>query len=99
MTDHKTTVFAATDAKQLLANPAWVAAWKAMHAHLEARELSCNTATDKESATDIIRCKQLLRGLQREVTRIIENGEVAEILMDELDKKKEQSKLRGIFRR
>lgn len=76
------------DAKALLDNPVLKNAFERLEAELRNRELKCNTVTSPESAADIIRCKQLLDGIKREFTKLIKNGEVAEIQLQELDKKK-----------
>ena len=89
--------FRAEDARQLLNNDAWKMMWQAMNEYLESKSLACDTAKDPQTAADIIRCKQLLSGLERELHRIIQDGQIAELQLDEMEKKK--TPLQRIFAR
>lgn len=87
MTDLNSDIFSASDAKQLVENPVWKKIWIGVNAAIDAKSLACDTAHDKDGAADIIRVKQLIRGLEREVQRVIDAGTIAELRIDELEKK------------
>lgn len=61
------------DAQRLRDNPMWRRVFKSLKDQVDERELNCPT-TDKELAADIIRCKQLLLSIEREVERCIDQG-------------------------
>lgn len=84
----KAKTFRAEDAKQLLDNPVWKTIWGAVNEHLDSKALLCNTAKEPEVAADLVRCKQLVKALEREVHRVIQDGQIAEIQIEELNKKK-----------
>lgn len=94
--DKKAQTFRAEDAQHLLNNPVWKMIWAGMREHLDTRELSCNVAKEPEIAQDIVRCKQLLHGLEREIQRVIDAGTIAEIRLQELEKRTQ--KVRQIVR-
>lgn len=80
-------VFRATDARQLLENPLFVEAFEAVAGHLQSTSLSC----DPDNATKaqrIIISQQLLAAVKREITRIVQDGEIAKVQMHELERKK-----------
>jgi hypothetical protein len=88
-------VFRATDAKQLLGNKLFQEAFSAVANHLNMAALSC----DPDNATKaqrIIVSQQLLAAVKREITRVVEDGTLAEIQIAELERK---SRLERIFRR
>lgn len=85
----------ALDAEALQQNRVWRAVWLRLEDYMESRALGCDTNRDPSVAQDIIRCKQLIKALQREAERIIEDGEVAAIQLAEIDK----SRKSRIFRR
>ena len=78
----------AQDAEGVLNNGAFKLALKKINDSLNRREMACNTSKEPEVAADIIRCKQLMAGIERELRNIINNGEVAKIKLVELDKKR-----------
>jgi hypothetical protein len=87
--------FRATDAKQLLDNKILQEAFKAVEGHLSMAALTC----DPDNATKaqrIIISQQLLAAVKREITRVIEDGLVAEIQIAEIERKRG---LTSIFRR
>jgi hypothetical protein len=86
--------FRAEDAKQLLANPMLKDAFTAVEGYLEAKALTCEP-DNKDMAQRVILSKQLLAAIKREITRHIENGQVAEIQIAELERKR----FRNPFRR
>lgn len=78
--------FKATDAQQLLENPLFVDAFAAVANYLNLAALSC----DPDSATKaqrIVISQQLLAAVKREITRVVQDGTIAEIQMMELEKK------------
>ena len=79
--------FVASDARALLDNPAWKAIWRGLSKYLDVRELSCDSR-DRDTAQDIIRTRQLLAGLQREVQRLLDDGHISSIKLAELEKRR-----------
>lgn len=79
--------FRAADAKALLENPLFKAAFEAVSGYLEAKALTCDP-DNKEAAQRVVISKQLLAALKREIQRHVESGVVADIRMAELEKKK-----------
>jgi hypothetical protein len=78
--------FRATDAKQLLENPLFVEAFGALKNHLNMQALSCDP-DNAAKAQRIVLSQQLLAGLEREITRIVQDGTIAEIQMNEIEKR------------
>ena len=64
------------DAKALRDNPAWQAIWDYLDQSIEDRGLTCDT-TNKDLAADILRAKQLLVGIKREIEHLIDTGKAA----------------------
>jgi hypothetical protein len=79
--------FLGADAQQLLDNKLYRMAFEKVGAHIEAQALACDP-DNKDKAARIVIAKQLLVGLRREIERVIEDGEVADIQLSELEKKK-----------
>lgn len=77
----------AAEARQLLENKHLKEAFSAVDQHLNDAALSCNP-DDKEKAQRIIISKQLLQAVKREIVRKIEDGDVAEIQMAEIERRK-----------
>lgn len=73
------------DARALLDNPIFKEAFDAVAEYLNQAALSCNP-DDPVKAQRIIISKQLLEAVKREVTRKVEDGEVADIQIKELEK-------------
>lgn len=88
--------FRATDAKQLLENKLFVEAFGAMERRLDMAALTCDP-DDATKAQRVVISKQLLAAIKREITRIVEDGNAAEIQMAELDRK--QRGIRTLFQR
>ena len=86
----------ATDAKHLLENPLFVEAWDAVEKHLQMSAMSCEP-DNKDKAQRIVLSIQLLAAVKREVTRIIQDGMVADVQMRELDNKR--SMMQRVLRR
>jgi len=82
------------DAKQLLENPLLKDAFAAVDGYLNDKALSCDP-DNKEMAQRIILSKQLLVGIRREIERKIDDGMVAEVQINELEKRR----IFGGFRR
>jgi hypothetical protein len=79
--------FRAADAKQLLDNPLFKAAFQAVGEYIEQQALACE-ADNKDRAQRIVISKQLLAALKREIFRHVENGQIADIRIAELEKKR-----------
>jgi hypothetical protein len=78
--------FRAADAKQLLENNLFKNAFSAVDGYLNDVALSCDP-DNKEKAQRIIISKQLLAAVKREIERVVEDGDIAEIRIAELEKK------------
>lgn len=87
--------FEGHDAQALIDNPILRAAFDGVSESLEQQALSCNP-DDKDKTARIICAKQILAGIKREIVRFIEDGGVAEIQLQEIDRKRG---LRAVFRR
>ena len=79
--------FRATDAQQLLENPMLQDAFSAVEKHLSDAELMCDP-DNAAKALRIVISKQLLAAIKREITRVIQDGSVAEVQMQEIETKK-----------
>jgi len=78
--------FRATDARQLLENKLFVEAFTAVEKHLNMAALSCDP-DNQSKAQRIIISQQLLAAVKREISRVVEDGNVAEIQMKELERR------------
>ena len=76
----------AQEAKEFFSHPMFRAMFEGVSDVLENKALSC-PSTDKEMAADIIRCKQLLVALRREIERKAEDGDFAAFELQQLNKK------------
>lgn len=76
--------FRATDAKQLLDNKLFKEAFSKVGEYLESAALSCDPDNPAKTQRIVI-SKQLLAAIQREITRIIKDGEIAEIQLREIE--------------
>lgn len=77
----------ALEGKRIIESGPYLAATERMTAHLEAQLLSCNP-DDKEKTQRVVLAKQIFKGIQREFARLIQDGEVAQIQLDELNNEK-----------
>lgn len=77
----------AEDAKRLLEDPMLKAAFDAVSGYIESKTLSCDP-DNREMAQRIVLSKQLLAGVRREIYRYVEEGQVADIRIAEMEKKK-----------
>ena len=91
MTDLTKEKILGADAHGLVNNPAYKQAVKRMDAYLETKLLSCNPDS-REETLRVVLTKQLFVGLQREFAKIIENGEVAMIQIEELEQLSKKDK-------
>lgn len=82
------------DAKQLLGNPMLKAAFEAVDEYLNQSALTCNP-DDAEKARRIVISKQLLSAVKREIERKVQDGEMAQVQMQEIESKRKFS----LFRR
>ena len=85
----------ARDAESLLANPVFKGAIARMEAYLEAQALSTDP-DNREKCARVVISKQILKGIVREITRYIEDGEIRDII--ELEARKKTLKQR-VFER
>lgn len=79
--------FRATDAKQLLENKLFVEAFDAVQNHLNMAALTCDP-DNKDKAQRIVISQQLLAAVKREITRIVNDGAMAEVQIAELEQKR-----------
>lgn len=79
--------FRATDARQLLENTLFVEAWEAVEKHLNMAALTCDP-DNAEKARRIVISQQLLAAVKREITRVVNDGAMAEVQISELEQKK-----------
>lgn len=79
--------FRATDARQLLENPMFVEAFEAVGKQLQMAALTCEP-DNATKAQRIIITQQLLAAVKREITRVVEDGKIAEIQLSELENRK-----------
>lgn len=82
------------EARQLLENRILKNAIARMEQHLEQRALEC--PDDGEAARKVVSAKQILRGIIREIERIVSDGDYAKIQLTEIER---QSNIKKIFRR
>lgn len=77
----------ATAARQLLENPMFVEAFEAVEKHLQMQAITCDS-DNAQKALRIIISQQLLAGVKREISRIVQDGAVAEVQLSELEQKR-----------
>lgn len=75
------------EARQLLDNKHFQEAFDALELYLRNAALSCDV-DNRDKVQRIVISQQLLQALKREITRKIEDGDVAEIQMAEIERKK-----------
>jgi len=73
------------DASGVVNNPAFKLAMQRLGDHLDQKILACDPTNEKETQR-VVLAKQILRGIERELTRIIQDGEVAKIRLAEVEK-------------
>ena len=77
----------ATEARQLLETPMLIEAWGAVEKHLNMAALTCDP-DDAKKAQRIVLSQQLLAAVKREITRIVQDGLVAEVQLSEIEQKR-----------
>lgn len=80
-------IIQAADAKALLDNRLFKQAFERVSDGIDALAMSCDP-DNHEKAARIIISKQLLAALKREITRQIEDGEIAQFQLKEVEKRK-----------
>ena len=81
------------DARQVLNSPAYKAAFARMSEALEGKALACDP-DNKEQAQRVVIAKQILAGIHRELNKMVEFGQMAEIKLTEIEKRR-----KSVFRR
>ena len=84
----------AEEAKHLLDNRLFKEAFSAVEGYIESQAQGCDP-DNKDRAQRIIISKQIMAALRREITRIVEDGLVAEMQIQEIEQRKRFS----VFRR
>lgn len=80
------------EARQLLENKLLKGAFSAVDEYLNSAALSC-PPDDKDKAQRIILSKQILAAIQREIRRVIDDGEIAKVQLAEIEHRKGIRKL------
>lgn len=80
--------FRAADAKQLLENPMLIEAFQSLENALSSAALSCEP-DNKDKAQRIVISHQLLAGIKRELTRIVQDGAIADVQLSEIEQKRQ----------
>lgn len=75
------------DARNLLENKLLKGAFSSVDEYLNNAALSCSP-DDKDKAQRIILSKQLLAAIQREIRKVVDDGEIAKIQIAELEQRK-----------
>lgn len=89
----QTEINLAQEALHVLDSRAYKQAFQRLDEHLEAKALSCDP-DNKDQAQRVVLAKQILSGIKRELDRMITDGQVAEIQLNELEKRR-----KSVFRR
>lgn len=87
----------AKDAEALLANPVFKGAIKALGDNLDAKILAMDV-DNKDQCVRVCLAKQLLRGIEREIVRFIDQGQVEDMIELEAMKQAEMMKPRMMER-
>jgi hypothetical protein len=89
--------FRAQDARQLLENPLLIEAFKSLENALLSAAMLCEP-DNKDKAQRIIISHQLLAGIKREITRVIQDGEIAKVQLNEIEAKRQNAFMK-VFQR
>lgn len=89
--------FRAQDAKQLLEHPMLKEAFQAIENTLISAALACEP-DNKDKAQRIVISQQLLSGIKREITRVIQDGEIAKVQLSEIEAKRQNVFMRMLKR-
>jgi hypothetical protein len=79
--------FRATDARQLLENPLFMEAFDAVEKHLHMQAIGCDS-DNAQKALRIVISQQLLAAVKREIQRVVTDGVVAQVQLNELEQKR-----------
>jgi len=77
----------ATAARQILENELFVQAFDAVETHLDMQALGCD-GDNAQKALRIVISKQLLAAVKREITRVVQDGLVANVQISEIEQKR-----------
>ena len=77
----------ANEARQFMGNPLFKEAFEGVGEYLRQAGLSCDP-DNKDKAQRVIISQQLLEALRREIIRKIEDGDMADIQIEELERRK-----------
>jgi len=77
----------AIEAKQVLENRHFKEAFTAVEGYLQGQALACDP-DNKDKTQRIVISQQLLQAIKREFIRKVEDGEMAEVQLDELERRK-----------
>ena len=86
----------ARDAEAVLANPVFKGAFKKMAEVLDNNIASVNP-DNKDQCARVVLAKQILKGLEREIYRYVEEGEIQNLI--ELDRERKKSLKQRVFSR
>lgn len=92
-------IISGKNASKLSENEAVKSVFSSIEGSLDARMMSCNTAKGGDEAADIVRCKQLLAGIKREILQAIATGEYAKTELEEMRKAHNLSTIKRVFTR
>ena len=81
----------AADARHLLDNPLFKEAFSGVEGYLLDKAKNTDT-NDRERTANVVNCLQLLDAIKREIHRVVEDGEMAKIEIEQVEK-------RGVLRR
>ena len=77
----------AADAQHLLDNKLFKEAFSSVEQYLIDKAHSTDT-NDRERTANVVNCMQLLQAVKREIIRVVEDGEVAKIEIEQTEKRK-----------
>lgn len=81
------------DAQSLLNNKLLKEAFDRVGHYIEQKALSLDP-NDKEKAVNVIISKQILAGVKREIERVIEDGEMAKVRIEQIEEERKLFKFR-----
>ena len=81
--------FKGQDAQALLDNPLLKEAFWRVEAYIHGQAMSCDP-DNKEKAARVIVAMQLLKGIKREIERMIEDGDIADVHIAQLERPKKK---------
>ena len=87
MDDLQNTINIAQEGKRIIDSEPFKKAMSRLDDHLDMQLFSCDP-DNKEKAQRVVLAKQIFKGIHREFERLLQEGEVAKIQLDELNAKK-----------